>query len=293
MDPLLDSLSAPEVDSSSNAQEAREHTLLHEHEGHAEDHVEHPKTCCGSCAASVIAKVLEAHRVLHTERDLSPRNPIINCTLGGLVRALTDAQTDAQSEEDALPRRAEQKKKFTEKDVAKVLLNSRVIAVRATLLEKLSAAETEMELYFAKAFLETPKLEISALHSFIYWDNYECLVRAEVEVIRKLIDQFADSNRTIDRSPDIDGTNAECSECSYSWHSEESIAVVGSGPLPLTAIILHQKLHVAVTCVDRDPKASRLANDLISRLHLQSEIRTSNVSGTFVLSVITYLSALV
>ena len=289
MDSLLVNLSI-KMSSTSDPKQ----THLDEHDGHVEDHVEHPKTCCGRCAGSVIAKVLEADRVLHAESDLSPRNPVINRTLGGFVRALTDAQSGAQAQEEAQeaapPRPAEQNY-FTAKDVEKVLLDSSVAAVRAGLLAKLSEAEAEMEVYYTNKFLEAPELNLSALRTFIYWDNYECLVGTEVKVLRKLlaidIGDASNSANTIDRSNDSDTDRSKAAAAgNWNWHTSESIAVVGSGPLPLTAIILHQKLHVAVTCIDRDPTACRLAEALINRLNLQSEIRIATLSGSLCLLLI-------
>ncbi len=53
----------------------------------------------------------------------------------------------------------------------------------------------------------------------------------------------------------------------------KSAAFIGSGPLPLTAILLAKKYGLAITCVDRNEHANTLARAVILKLGLSSRIQ--------------------
>jgi hypothetical protein len=126
------------------------------------------------------------------------------------------------------------------------ILNTPVIQqVVPGLWRLLSRAECEMEFYCASAMTggETGAEEhFSSYRGFIYRSNYEALVAAELDVIK--------------------------------WSSEpapirsdgESIAFVGSGPLPISAIMFHLRTGLPVTCIDSDETACVLGRQLVRHL---------------------------
>lgn len=126
---------------------------------------------------------------------------------------------------------------FTEEQ--QVLADPRVAQARPQLLEKLSQAEGEMEKFWAEHFLSKESLTYEDLKEFWYWDCYENLVGQEMDCLPP---------EAVD--------------------SERGAVFVGAGALPLTAIILHVKSGMPVTCVDRDPDACAKAAALCSKLGL-------------------------
>ena len=119
------------------------------------------------------------------------------------------------------------------------LKDPRIRQARPHLLEKLSKAEAEMEKYWADYFGEKETIGIEDLKEFWYWDNYEELVDRELDNFPK------------------DAT-------------DHSIAFIGSGALPLTAIIMHLKTGCPVTCVDSDYDACEKSQALIDKLGLEN-----------------------
>jgi hypothetical protein len=130
-------------------------------------------------------------------------------------------------------------------EVAAILGTPAIQQMAPALWRLLSRAECEMEFYCASAMTggETGAEErFSSYGDFIYRSNYEALVAAELDVMK--------------------------------WHSEpvpiksdsESIAFVGSGPLPISAIIFHRRTGVPVTCIDSDEIACGLGRQLVRYL---------------------------
>lgn len=111
-------------------------------------------------AEYAIRAVKDAYAVLHTEDDLSPRNPRINDTLGRLVRVLSAPYT-AEEERHIL----------TDKDIRHM---------RPSMLEKLARAEGEMELFWSEKFCEGTSITQQHMEDFWYWRNYKDLVSGEV-----------------------------------------------------------------------------------------------------------------
>lgn len=57
------------------------------------------------------------------------------------------------------------------------------------------------------------------------------------------------------------------------------IGFLGGGPLPVSALILAQRLDVSIDIVDRNPEASGLADLVIERLDLSPRLRTWTVEA--------------
>ena len=77
----------------------------------------------------LIACALRAHEVLERDSDLSPRNPRINAALSALVPGVM---------EDCAPG-----------EVARVLADHRIAAIRGALVQRLALAEGAMERHWA------------------------------------------------------------------------------------------------------------------------------------------------
>lgn len=120
-----------------------------------------------------------------------------------------------------------------------VLGDPRIGAARPGLLRKLAQAEGEMEKYWAALFCERPEFTPADLRDFMYWDCYERLVGNEIAQM----------------PPGI-------------ANGDGSAAFVGAGALPLTAIILHLRTGMKVTCIDSDPQACALASALCRKAGL-------------------------
>lgn len=136
------------------------------------------------------------------------------------------------------------------------LLSSRASAIRSLAIR----AESRMELFWAQALLQEDSIPHSCMSAidkvwmgsgdFPYTQNYVCMVQKESDIIRSCIHCRSQSG-TID--------------CPGSGKAAErlKIAFCGSGPLPLTGILLAVTMDADLTLIDCDPEAIRLSNELI------------------------------
>ncbi len=174
-------------------------------------------------AELAVRAVQDSYAVLMREDDLSPNNIHVNDTLGRLVRTLSDDYSDDE--------------------VRHVLSNPQIKSMRGGMLEKLSQAESAMELYWSCKLGNKPEITQNDLETFWYWKNYQDLVAEEA--------------RYFPTQP---------------YTPNESICVVGAGPLPLTAIVLSQQTGKKVTCVDIDEAACTAAERFVSKAGLKESI---------------------
>ena len=104
-----------------------------------------------------------------------------------------------------------------------------------------AAAEAEMEKWWCRKILADPCPGAQSLAAFWYLDEYRALCRSELALLG-------------DRRP-------------------RRFAFLGSGALPLTAILLAQSgSGICVECVDRDGEACELAAGLIALLGLADRV---------------------
>lgn len=106
-------------------------------------------------------------------------------------------------------------------------------------------AECEMEKWWTRKILASDCPGAQALAAFWYLDNYEALCKTELGLLGEM--------------------------------KNEHFVFLGSGALPLTAILLAR--HVAeahITCVDCDDEACDLAERLITLLGLQARVTVRN-----------------
>ncbi|MCC6643155.1 hypothetical protein IT411_00215 [Candidatus Peregrinibacteria bacterium] len=87
------------------------------------------------------------------------------------------------------------------------------------------------------------------LKTFTYYWNYQKLIDFEVGRMKKVIGDL------------------------------EEILFFGSGPLPLTAILMAQNYGLKVCCVDRDEESVKVSRSLIEKLGLEEDIKV--VKGDF------------
>lgn len=171
-----------------------------------------------------------AHDVLLNERDLSPANPKVNACLSAFVRAVLACPGVGSDD---------------------ILAAPGVRVKRQMLLPKLSAAEYEMELFYARKLAARDVLTDDDLNTFIYRKNYDELVREEISAARAV-------NALPNAKP---------------------VVFVGSGPLPLSAIDMHKQTGLPVICVDSDPVAIDVSRRIVMALGLGDAIQIVESNG--------------
>ncbi|MGE6376133.1 nicotianamine synthase family protein [Peribacillus muralis] len=116
-----------------------------------------------------------------------------------------------------------------------ILIHDEIQSIRGNMLAKLNIAETLMEEHYAKSYAgKITNLE--DFHTFLYWENYKELIQTEMKELRKVKDEI------------------------------RSFAFVGTGPLPLSPLLLQQELGANMTCLDIDEQAYSLGKRIIKQL---------------------------
>jgi nicotianamine synthase len=117
-------------------------------------------------------------------------------------------------------------------DAETVLADPRVAALAPRLRALCAEGEYRLELSWARRVVAAPE----TLADFPYWANYRALTALELHTVAGL-----------GAAPD-------------------RVCVLGSGPLPLTALLAARVLGRPVDAVDLDPEASDLAGEVVRRL---------------------------
>lgn len=176
-------------------------------------------------------------------------SPLINSALGELVSYLQGAP-NLDLGDDTRP--------FSSiaDEVCRLIDSDRLLQHRASTIRTIATrAESRLELFYVRRLLKStfrPETEsaaqkvILASEDFPYTENYVFMVEKEAQVI----ECFLDTLRNRQDSP-ADG--------------ELSIAFCGSGPLPLTGILLSAYMNVNVTLVDNDSEAVQYSERLIEK----------------------------
>jgi nicotianamine synthase len=140
-------------------------------------------------------------------------------------------------------------------DLVKLALNPKVISdltIEETkeLRQLASNAEYEMELHWADKVINSlnPEAEIQ---KFWYYQNYIDLTKIEWLALESC--------------------------CKTELHNK--VIFVGSGPLPMTAIILARDYNVQVTLIDIDEKAIEVSKKLVNSLNLSNLISVEISAG--------------
>lgn len=125
--------------------------------------------------------------------------------------------------------------------VAEEILNhDEIRSIRDTMLEKLTIAETLMEDHYAKLFVGSVN-SLDDFRSFIYWNNYKELIQTEINELNKVKNDI------------------------------RSFAFVGTGPLPLSPLLLQRELGAKMTCLDIDEQAHSLGRRIVQELDKEGD----------------------
>ncbi|MFB5662437.1 nicotianamine synthase family protein [Alteribacillus sp. HJP-4] len=129
----------------------------------------------------------------------------------------------------------------------KVLTHPHIQKIRPQMLALLSEAESAMECYYAMHFLNTAR-SIDDLTHFIYWNNYKSLIAKEFSIGREIV-------------------------------KPKRITMIGSGPLPITAILMAERWNIPVRCLDIDPFSHLLGKQLLSSLDCSAQLEHEQNDG--------------
>lgn len=135
-----------------------------------------------------------------------------------------------------------------------VLSDKGIVTILPELHAKLSQSEYCMERYYARQFTRASRLSFADLERFIYWDNYERLTEKEMALLQDAIPHGG--KKTL-----------------------RHVVFVGSGPLPLSALIMAKDCGYRVTGVDCDGEAITLSSDLIDKLDMNEVMRVHQGNG--------------
>ncbi|XHU85456.1 nicotianamine synthase [Peribacillus muralis] len=158
---------------------------------------------------------MDTYKILLEEKDLSPKNPIINRVLTELVSLISKPLDQHMAEE--------------------ILNHDQIRSIRGDMLDKLTIAETSMENHYANFFVGSVNT-LEDFRSFLYWGNYKELIKTEINELKKV------------------------------KNDSQSFAFVGTGPLPLSPLLLQQELGANMTCLDIDEQAYSLGKRIIKQL---------------------------
>lgn len=132
----------------------------------------------------------------------------------------------------------------TPADSSKEILSDRKIAAIQHNLRKLSSqGESELERFWAEQIIKSNHAQ-ATLVRFPYFENYERMTDFEVAGMK-----------------------------SCDFHDSYKVLFVGSGPLPLSSIMMAGKHGFSVDNLDIDEKACQLSRDLIKELNLSEKVR--------------------
>lgn len=137
-------------------------------------------------------------------------------------------------------------REFPPFDVSQILLDPTVQFLQPLVVEKCSVAEYLLEVEFARRVI----LYGVKLSDFMYYENYQLLVEFEMKCLAeyifplKIVDEIAE------------------------------IVIVGSGPLPLTSIVVLQHLHQSAQIVnyDHNEEANVMGAGIVASYGLENRV---------------------
>ncbi len=138
-------------------------------------------------------------------------------------------------------------------EVLSVLGDEYVRKHRRDLQRKLSEAEFLVEMSDSHQLCVSPDPVMDIVRGLPYWNAYINLVSEELSMLRRLT-ELDQADRT-------------------------TVVFVGSGPMPLSPILLHLLGRVEVICLEIDPAAYRASRALLERMELANKVRVLLVDG--------------
>lgn len=200
------------------------------------------------------------------DESLDP-SPVINCLLSELVGHLQGAAKNKGVY-------CGQRFSDVERDVCAQIDKHELLLSRANAIRSLAIrAESRLELCWTRSLIQdvsiahpwmSPIEKVQmGLRDFPYTRNYVSMVQKEADVIRSHIHR---------RSRAEDGVNNGTAS-----HNSFRIAFCGSGPLPLTGILLAVSMDASVTLIDNDPEAVNLSRLLIKNWEMRGILQPNLV----------------
>lgn len=130
--------------------------------------------------------------------------------------------------------------------VQHVLDDQRITSIQPALWRVLSDVECKAEASGARELLQRSSLSLHDVLAFRHGGDYEPLIARELRCL-------------FEAAPHLQGKSFRCT-------------FIGSGPVPLSAILIHKHTTATVQCIDIDPVATELAASLLGRLGLSHAI---------------------
>lgn len=134
-------------------------------------------------------------------------------------------------------------------EAAAVLTDGEIVKIIPHLRAMCFEGECHLELHWAEKIAHNAH-SATALQAFPYYDNYLKLTQLE------------------HHSLSLVGS-----------HSIMRVLFVGSGPLPLSAILLAQQYGLTVDCIDSDTQAVEVSKQLVSRLGLTDTVHIAQADA--------------
>lgn len=124
-----------------------------------------------------------------------------------------------------------------------ILSDSNITAIHQSLRKLSSQGESELERFWTERILASNHVH-ATLMQFPYFENYERMTNFEVEGMK-----------------------------SCNLHNNHKLLFVGSGPLPMSSIMMAGKHGLYVDNLDIDKKACELSSELIKALNLSEKVK--------------------
>jgi hypothetical protein len=145
--------------------------------------------------------------------------------------------------------------RYSPEEVHAVLSNEYIQLNRRKLQDKLSEAEFLVELSDSRQVCQYPNSVLDKVEQLPNWNTYVALVGEELSTLHRITEQA----RYTDNSPYV---------------------FVGSGPLPLSSILLHLLSDVKVICLEMNPVAYDASCSLLKRMGLEDKVMVVNMNGS-------------
>ncbi|MFF2093843.1 nicotianamine synthase family protein [Paenibacillus sp. NPDC058174] len=144
---------------------------------------------------------------------------------------------------------------YLPEEVQAVLSNEYIRLHQRKLQDKLSEAEFLTEISDCRHFCKSEAPGLDSVTRLPNWNIYMALVSQELSILRQILQQ----DRHIEKTP---------------------VIFVGSGPMPLSAIILHLLGNMEVTCLELDAVAYEASCTLLEHLGLSSKVTVIKGNGS-------------
>lgn len=144
---------------------------------------------------------------------------------------------------------------YSPEEIHAVLSNEYIQTNRRSLQDKLSEAEFLVELSDSRQVCQLSDSVLDNVEQLPNWNTYVALVGEELSTLHRITGQ----TRITDYSPYV---------------------FVGSGPLPLSPILLHLLSDVNVICLEMNPVAYEASCSLLKRMGLEDKVMVVNINGS-------------